>query len=227
MPSLSSNDKSRLEFGVAYSTSSSSLKSSSSTKKSATLSSNGTFNVSLENLTNYTKYYYCSYVKQNGSYTYGEAKEFNTVNVMPTVSIVESSITATTAAISGRVSNLSDSDKSCLEFGVSYSTSSSGLKSSSSVKESVTLLSDGSFSVTLENLSINTKYYYCSYVKQNGNYTYGETKDFTTSDPYSTPADLNVDAATDLSASLSANCYIVSKTGIYKLTFAVKHCKII
>ena len=216
VPSLSSNDKSRLEFGVAYSTSSSSLKSSSSTKKSATLSSNGTFNVSLENLTNYTKYYYCSYVKQNGSYTYGEAKEFNTVNVMPTVSIVESSITATTAAISGRVSNLSDSDKSCLEFGVSYSTSSSGLKSSSSVKESVTLLSDGTFSVSLENLNINTKYYYCSYVKQNGSYTYGEAKEFTTPDPYNAPSDLNVHSATDLSYLASANCYIISASGLYK-----------
>ena len=155
-------------------------------------------------------------MKQNGSYTYGEAKEFNTVNVMPTVSIVESSITATTAAISGRVSNLSDSDKSCLEFGVSYSTSSSGLKSSSSVKESVTLLSDGTFSVSLENLNINTKYYYCSYVKQNGSYTYGEAKEFTTPDSYNAPSDLNVDSAIDLSYSASANCYIISVSGLYK-----------
>ena len=213
--SLSSNDKSRLEFGVAYSTSSSSLKSSSSTKESATLSSDRTFSVCLEGLNIDTKYYYCSYVKQNGSYTYGEAKEFNTLNVI-TVSVVESSITGTEATITGMVYNLSDSDRSSLEFGVAYSTSSSSLKSSSSVKESVTLLSDGTFSVSLENLNINTKYYYCSYVKQNGNYTYGEAKDFTTSDPYSTPADLNVASATDLSYSASANCYIISASGLYK-----------
>ena len=216
VPSLSSNDKSRLEFGVAYSTSSSSLKSSSSVKESVTLLSDGTFSVSLENLTTNTKYYYCSYVKQNSSYTYGEAKEFNTVNVIPTVSVVESSITSRMATLSGMVSNLSDSDKSCLEFGVAYSTSSSSLKSSSSVKESVTLLSDGTFSVSLENLNINTKYYYCSYVKHNGYYTYGVVKEFTTSDPYSTPTDLNVASATDLSSSASANCYIVSESGLYK-----------
>ena len=213
---LSDSDKSCLEFGVSYSTSSSGLKSSSSVKESVTLLSDGTFSVSLENLNINTKYYYCSYVKQNGSYTYGEAKEFNTVNVIPIVSVVGSSITTTTAAMSGKVSNLSDSDKSCLEFGVSYSTSSSDLKSSSSVKESVILLSDGTFSVSLENLTTNTKYYYCSYVKQNGSYTYGEAKDFTTSDPYSTPTDLNVASATDLSSSASANCYVVSRSGLYK-----------
>ncbi len=213
---LSDSDRSCLEFGVAYSISSSSLKSSSSVKESVTLLFDGTFSVSLENLNINTKYYYCPYVKQNGSYTYGEAKEFNTVNAIPTVSVVESSITSRKATLFGMVSNLSDSDKSCLEFGVAYSTSSSGLKSSSSVKESVTLLSDGTFSVSLENLNRNTKYYYCSYVKHHGNYTYGETKDFTTSDPYSTPADLNVASATDLSYSASANCYIISASGLYK-----------
>ena len=212
---LSDSDRSCLEFGVAYSISSSSLKSSSSVKESVTLLSDGTFSVSLENLNINTKYYYCPYVKQNGSYTYGEAKEFNTINVIHTVSVVESSITARKATMSGMVSNLSDPDKYCLEFGVAYSTSSSGLKSSSSVKESVTLLSDGTFSVSLENLNINTKYYYCSYVKHNGNYTYGEAKEFTTY-PYNVPVDLNVASATDLSSSASANCYIVSEAGLYK-----------
>ena len=156
-------DKSEIDaIGVAYSTSSSNLKTDNSTKVSATSISANTFAVTLEPLTNNCKYYYCYYVKQDGKYTYGEAMELTTKNVTPSVSLVESSLTATTAKIKGTVPSLSSNDKSRLEFGVAYSTSSSSLKSSSSVKESVTLLSDGSFSVPLENLSINTKYYSCS-----------------------------------------------------------------
>ena len=216
VPNLSDSDKSSFEFGVAYSISSSSLKTSSSTQETATLSSDGTFSVFLNGLDIGTKYYYCSYVKQNGIYTYGETKEFNTVNVIPSVSVVESSITATKVTISGSVPNLSDSDKSSFEFGVAYSTSSSSLKTSSSTQETATLSSDGTFSVFLDGLYIDTKYYYCSYVKQDGIYTYGETKEFTTLHPYNAPVDLDVASATDLSYSVSANCYIVSQTGLYK-----------
>ena len=214
---LSDVDKSEIDaIGIAYSTSSSSLKSSNSSKKSVTYTSANAFTVSLEPLTNNTKYYYCSYVKQDGIYTYGETEEFNTVNVTPSVSVVESSITATKVTISGSVPNLSDSDISSLEFGVAYSTSSSSLKTSSSAKILATLSSAGTFSVSLEGLDVDTKYYYCSYVKQNGRYTYGETEEFTTPDPYNTSANLNVASATDLSSSGSANCYIVSESGLYK-----------
>lgn len=143
--------------GVAYSTSSSNLKTDNSTKVSATSISANTFAITLEPLTNNCKYYYCYYVKQDGKYTYGEAMELTTKNVTPSVSLVESSLTATTAKIKGTVPSLSSNDKSRLEFGVAYSTSSSSLKSSSSIKESVTLLSDGTFSVCLEGLNIDTK----------------------------------------------------------------------
>ena len=214
---LSDVDKSEIDaIGIAYSTSSSSLKSSNSSKKSVTYTSANAFTVSLKSLTNNTKYYYCSYVKQDGVFTYGETKEFNTVNVTPSVSVVAFSITATKVTISGSVPNLSDSDISSLEFGVAYSTSSSSLKTSSSAKILATLSSAGTFSVSLEGLDVETKYYYCSYVKQNGRYTYGETKEFTTPNPYNTSADLNVASATDLSSSGFANCYIISESGFYK-----------
>ena len=71
--------------------------------------------------------------------------------------------------------------------------------------------------MSVEGLEVDTKYYYCSYVKQNDSYTYGEIKSFTTlPHPYNIQSDLNMSAATDLSSSGSANCYIVSSAGLYK-----------
>ena len=71
-------------------------------------------------------------------------------------------------------------------------------------------------SYTLTNLSENTTYYYCTYRRQDGNIVYSQVKSFTTSKgKYS--KDLSLTSATDLSASETANCYVVSTKGLYKI----------
>jgi len=74
------------------------------------------------------------------------------------------------------------------------------------------------FTVTLTDLKCLTKYNYCLYVKEkSAEETYGEIQSFTTlQHPYLTEDALDVSAATDLSSTESANCYIVSETGLYK-----------
>ena len=78
--------------------------------------------------------------------------------------------------------------------------------------------SEQNFTVTLTDLKCLTKYNYCLYVKEKSSEeTYGEIQSFTTlQHPYLTEEALDVSAATDLSSTESANCYIVSETGLYK-----------
>ena len=181
------------------------------------IAEDGTFSVTVTGLSMATQYYYTPFVHSNSTYSYGEIKDFSTENIQVTLSSKSSDITATTAKITGTITGLSDVDKSEIDdIGVAYSTSSSSLKSSSSTKKYATLSSGSTFAISLVNLNTGTRYYYCSYVKQNDSYTYGGTREFTTLDPYNAPADLNLASATDLSATFSANCYIVSKKGLYK-----------
>ena len=73
------------------------------------------------------------------------------------------------------------------------------------------------YSVSTSSLKPSTTYYYTSYIKQGDLYKYGEIKSFTTLGyPYNVQTDLNLSSATNLSSSASANCYIVSKAGLYK-----------
>ena len=133
------------------------------------------------------------------------------------VNLSVGSITATTAQITGTIEGLSESDKSLIEVGMFYSSEEGKVENGQGTKlKASEISSDNAVSFALSELTLGTTYYYCSYVRQNGIYAYGKAKEFTTLDPYNASADLNVNAATDLSASLSANCYIVSKTGLYK-----------
>ena len=154
-----------------------------------------------------TKYYYCSYVKQGEGYVYGEVKEFVAGSV--SVNLSAGSITATGAQITGTVEGLSESDKSQIEVGILYSSEAGKVEKGEGTKLAASeISSDNSVSFALSELSSGTIYYYCSYVKQGGSYTYGTPAEFTTL--------LNVAAATDLSSSGSANCYIISDSGLYK-----------
>ena len=79
--------------------------------------------------------------------------------------------------------------------------------------------SEQNFTVTLTDLKCLTKYNYCLYVKEkSAEETYGEIQSFTTlQHPYLTEEALDVSAATDLSSTGSANCYIISEPGLYKI----------
>ena len=218
---LSESDKSQIQVGMLYSSEEGKVENGQGTKLAASeISLDSAVSFSLSRLTFGTTYYYCSYVKQGTAYVYGEVKTFVTGNVSVSVSAKESTIVlaAPVAEFAGVVTGLFEEDKSDVEVGVACYTTSDGLKTNSSTKVPATsVISDGSFETSSEHLSTDTKYYYCSYVKQNGKYVYGaEIKELQTVHPYRVPSDLNVAAATDLSSSGSANCYIVSNAGLYK-----------
>ena len=217
---LSDSDKSQIQVGMFYSAEEGKVENGQGTKLIASeIPSDNAVSFSLSELTFGTTYYYCSYVKQGSVYVYGEVKTFVTGNVSVSVSAKESTIVseAPVAEFAGVVKGLSEEDKSDIEVGVAYYTTSEGLKTNSSTKVAVTsVISDGTFELSKQ-LSVDTKYHYCSYVKQNSEYVYGaEINELQTFHPYSAPSDLNVASATDLSSSASANCYIVSTAGLYK-----------
>ena len=62
----------------------------------------------------------------------------------------------------------------------------------------------GRYTVSSGTLDIDTRYYYTYSVKEDGAYSYGEVKSFRTK------------GIVDLSASGTANCYIVSDAGVYR-----------
>ena len=217
---LSESDKSQIQVGMFYSSEEGKVENGQGTKLTASeISSYNAVSFSLSQLTFGTTYYYCSYVKQGTASVYGEVKTFVTGNVFVSVSAKESTIVsgAPIAEFAGVVKGLSEVDKSDIEVGVAYYTTSEGLKTNSSTKvAAMSVISDGSFELSKQ-LSVDTKYYYCSYLKQNSKYVYGaEINELQTLHPYSVPSDLNISSAADLSSSGSANCYIVSNAGLYK-----------
>ena len=164
------NSEKSLACGVIYGTSSS-LSSSSGTKKSTT--SSGTFSVSLTGLNPNMTYYYRAYVVVDGEYKYGDVLSFTTIKEVTVSTGSATNVTHNGATLSGTINN---SDKS-LTCGIIYGTSSS-LSSSSGTKKSTT--SSGTFSVSLTGLNPNTTYYYRAYAVVDGEYKYGDVLSFTT-----------------------------------------------
>ena len=174
------------------------------------------FTITLTNLKYGTKYNYCMVSEIKSEKTYGDVLDFTTGDVtLSELSVVPSSYKA---EVSGSVTGLSEEDKEHIKVGVLYSSESGKVENCEGKKLDATeILADGGFSVLVSNLTIETKYYYCAYMRQGDSYVYGTPKEFTTlKHPYEVSYDLNVASATDLSSSGSANCYIVSESGLYK-----------
>ena len=77
---LSEEDKEYIKVGVIYSSESGKIEIGEGRKVDATdISDDGVFSTLLSDLTVETKYYYCGYVYQGGSYTYGTPAEFTTL----------------------------------------------------------------------------------------------------------------------------------------------------
>ena len=214
---LSESDKSQIEVGMLYSSEAGKVEKGEGTKLTASeISSDNSVSFTLSELAFGTTYHYCSYVKQGGVYLYGDVLDFTSINVtLSELSVVPSSFRA---EVSGAVTGLYEDDKEHIKVGVLYSSESGKVENGEGKKiEATEISADGVFSVLFSDLTIETKYYYCSYVKQGNSYTYGTPAEFTTlKHPYDILHDLNVSAATNLSLSGSANCYIVSSVGLYK-----------
>ena len=176
----------------------------------SSVDSENAFSKTLTGLKYDTRYVYTIFLRKNGIVQYGETQYFDTKEV--TISVDQVSVTNTKATLTGKVVRLpEDSD---VKVGLMYSTSKTFPSGSKSF--TITPNTDGSYTQEITGLTVGTTYYYRTYLYYGGKYDYGESKEFTTLDPYNAPADLNLASATDLSATFSANCYIVSKKGLYK-----------
>ena len=189
-----------VKVGIAYGKSESSLK-----RKEMVPDAGGNYSLLVENLEYNSEYSYKSYVCQDGDYVYGKLDTFKTDDI--TISVDDVAVTATTATITGKV--VRDAQASAIRVGIAYGTSSSSWIRDVEPDEK------GNYTLILDKLTYGNTYTYKTYVYQN-EYIYGSSQTFTTLNPYELSYNLNVASATDLSSSASANCYIVSKTGLYK-----------
>lgn len=174
------------------------------------------FTISLTGLKYGAKYNYCMVADVKSEKTYGDVLDFTTDNVtLSELSVVPSSFKSD---VSGSVIGLSEGDKDYITIGVLYSSESGKIENGEGKKvEAAEISSEDAFSIQLSDLRLETKYYYCGYMRQGDSYTYGDPSEFTTQKhPYELTYDLNVSSATDLSSAASANCYIISEAGLYK-----------
>lgn len=161
------------------------------------------FDVTLSGLTFGTDYKYCVCVTVRSDDEYSDVSVFTTKDISVNLSVENTSSTA--VVFSAVVTGLSKEDD-CLEMGVLYNCGTA-LNPAEAVKLTADSVLSDTFIVTAEDLRVGAEYSYCSYVQMDGKTTYGKEGYFTSEMP----------ETIDLSSAGTANCYIVSSPGIYKI----------
>lgn len=155
-----------------------------------------------------TTYYYRTYYydRRVGEYVYGDVKSFKTNGPVLTVDNV--TISDNVVTFTGNV------DLDC-EGGIFYTTDPNLSDIASCGIIDLSYKNEIPYSRECS-LSFNTTYYYCIFYVSDGEYILGEIKSLITGkDPVI--KDLSLSSATDLSYNGTANCYIVSQSGLYKI----------
>ena len=119
------------------------------------------FSAKDESLSRDTKYSVVAYVKLDGCTYKGEAKTFTTTSVKASITAESSNLSCHSATISGKLTVESDGSfsKSAVLY---YSSTASTLEAlkSSGTRKTLTLESDGSYSINLSSLNCDTQYNY-------------------------------------------------------------------
>jgi len=173
---LGSTVASDLKVGFQYSKSAGILPSNSLTIEATDADADYNYTTAITGLDPDTKYYFRSFVRQNGQDTYGETREFTTKNVASLLETKEANnIEATKVTLNARL-DLTDVQYKSLAYGFLWGTSESALNTDYKCTE----ISDNAISAALTNLSHKTQYWYKVYTKLDNQTFYGEIKTFTT-----------------------------------------------
>ena len=165
-----------LQVGFQYSTSAGILPSNSTTIEATDADASYNYTTPITGLEPATKYYFRSFVRQNGQDTYGETKEFTTKDVASLLETQEASgVEAAKATLNAKI-DLTNVQYKSLSYGFLWGTSESALNTDFKCTE----ISENAISATLTNLSHKTQYWYRAYVKLDSQTFYGEVKTFTT-----------------------------------------------
>ena len=157
------------EYGICYY-----ADNEEPTSVPATNLSDGLFSVQLTDLRPDETYSYYAYIIQQGEKVIGDAKIFITTSNMSVATGDAIEVTHNSVILYGRLDNFDLSKIS--EYGISYSTRPDDVQN----VPANNIDADGVFSVSLSNLSAQTKYYYVAYAIKSGEELYGEARNFTT-----------------------------------------------
>lgn len=102
-------------------------------------------------------------------------------NLAPSVTVEAKNVSAISAVLAGKA-NLGSPVASDLKVGFQYLKSAGILPSNSTTVEADDADADYNYTTAITGFAPDTKYYFRSFVRQNGQDTYGETKEFTTKD---------------------------------------------
>jgi uncharacterized protein (TIGR02145 family) len=140
---------------------------------------NGLFTSEMKNLNIGINYYVRAYAIYFEGINYGEEKSFSTLDGIPDLTTDSANnITATNATIYGNI--IENDGLEILEKGFCWNTSTNPTISSNYQVVTGTIL--GSYNAQISVLSLNTKYYLKSYVKNSEGTYYGNELSFTTED---------------------------------------------
>ena len=183
---------------------------------------NGNFTLTLDVLVGGVKYSYCVVVDVKSERYYGDVEEFSTDEVYCEILTDKQDISAYGAEINAVIKGVSEEDMSDLSFALSWSRDPDDLDEyyggfGHVIENQLSTGNIATFNIT--GLEPGTKYYYrllFRYIYY-GLWVKSDILEFTTlKHPYEQSYDLDVASATDLSSSGSANCYIISESGLYK-----------
>lgn len=164
------------EKGFVYNTSGE--PTTNDTKRIVSGFGDGIYTYPCAGLSSMTTYYVRAYAIQNGAVIYGTTVNFSTNQDATEVATSgATNVTATSATLNGSITKAGIPEFT--EKGFCYS-STNTKPTISDTKKVVTGNNTGSYSLTINGLSIGEKYYYRAYALQNGTPVYGEIVSFAT-----------------------------------------------
>lgn len=165
-----------VKIGFQYSKSAGILPSNSTTIECEDVDANYNYTSTVSGLEPNTKYYFHSFIRQNGQDTYGETKEFTTKDAATMLETLEATeIEATRARLNAKF-DLTDVMCSSKYYGFFWGTSEHSLSRYVNSKE----IKENAFSASLTELQHKTQYWYVAYIRLDDQTFYGDVKTFTT-----------------------------------------------